>query len=130
MSSNIAVMSNPGETVLDLLKQIDQGHMVLDMEQECKDVVAACKEHMKQGSVTITVKFDPDNKTGAMRVSHKMTSKMPKKVPMASLFFVCDDNTLSRTNPHQRDMFERQEAHDPRTGVVHSSDDKYNGGMY
>lgn len=104
--SNIAVMNNANETVLDLLKQIDRGHMVLDMEQACKDVVAACSEHMKQGSVTLSLKFDPDPKTGAMRVSHNIKTKAPEKKPLASLFYVCDDNTLSRTHPNQNDMFE------------------------
>lgn len=107
MGSNVAVMNNPEETVLDLFRQIDSGHMVLDMEQECKDVVAACREHMKQGTVTLQLKFDPDPKTGAMRVSHEIKSKVPQKKPMASIFFVCDDNTLSRQDPRQREMFDR-----------------------
>lgn len=115
MGSNIAVMSEPGETVLDLFKHIDQGHMVLDMEEACKDVVSGCSENMKQGSVTLTIKFDPDPKTGAMRLSHDIKTKVPKKKPMASLFFVCEDNTLSRRDPRQREMF------DGSTGEVYGN---------
>lgn len=118
MGSNVAVMNNPEETVLDLFKQIDRGHMVLDVEQACKEVVGGCREHMKSGEVTLKIKFDPDPKTGAMRVSYDLKKKVPEKKPMASIFFVCDDNTLSRQDPRQREMF------DANTGEVHG------GGYY
>lgn len=107
MGSNIAVMNNPEETVIDLLKQIDRGHMVLDMEEACREVVSASKEHEKQGEVTLKIKFDPDPKTGAMRVNYDLKKKVPEKKPMASIFFVCDDGTLSRQDPRQKEMFDR-----------------------
>lgn len=105
MSSNITVMKDPGQTVLDLLKEIDHGEMVLDMEVACKDVVAACQYHQKKGSVVLTINFAPDSETETMKVSHKLTKKEPEQTSRASLFFVGDDNTLSRNDPKQRRMF-------------------------
>lgn len=119
MGSNIAVME--GGTVLDLLTDIDNGNLVLDLEEVCKQVSQASMETMKKGSITLKIDFDPDPKSEAIRISASLKHAIPVKPRKAKLFFVEADGTLTRSNPRQHDMF--VERVDPRTGVVHSGND-------
>ena len=119
MGSNIAVME--GGTVLDMLTDIDNGNLVLDLEEISKMVVQASMETMKKGSITLKIDFDPDPKSEAIRISASLKHVAPVKPRKARLYFANEDGTITRSNPRQHDMF--VERVDPRTGVVHSGND-------
>ena len=104
MGSNISLMNDGKSTVLGMLSEIDRGNIVLDMEEACKEVVLACAETMKRGMVKVAISFDPDPKTGAMRVVAKVDKTTPAKPRKASLFFPMPDGTLTRSDPSQREM--------------------------
>ncbi len=106
--SNITVMD--GENgVLDMFKAIERGDFLLDIEEHLKKVVDAVVENRKAGELSITLKFDYDAQTDAMKVVPKVRSKMPEKPKRASLFFVTPNGKLSRYDSRQREMFEHQE---------------------
>ncbi len=104
MGSNVSVMQDGNSTVLDMLSEIDRGNIVLDLEDACKAVVQACAETMKRGSVKVSISFDPDPKSGAMRVIAKVDKTIPAKPRKAALFFPLADGTLTRRDPSQREM--------------------------
>ncbi len=88
--------------VLDVLKQIRQGHLVYEMNQEVEKVVEAVRDTRKGGELTLKIKIKP-LKAGsdALDVDAEVTAKIPKPPRPVSIFYPTQDNTLSRTDPRQ-----------------------------
>lgn len=105
MASNVTVSADGG--FIEMLKNIAQGDVIFDVEDALKAVTEAAIDTGGKGSVSLTLSLEPDPKTGTMRVSADVKSKIPKKPSRISLFFVTPEGELSRQDPRQRDMFVR-----------------------
>lgn len=103
MGSNVSVVGSNGG-VFDLIKAINRGDFVLDLEDAVKEVVANVIERGGMGKVTLDFKFQIDPQTNAMKVFADLKKTSPKKAAKATLFFVTPDGELTRTSP-QREMF-------------------------
>lgn len=103
MASNITAVSEG--TFIEMLKNIQQGDVIFDVEDALVQVVNGATETGGKGSVSLTLTLEPDPKTGTMRVSADVKAKIPKKPSRVSLFFVTPSGQLSRQDPRQREMF-------------------------
>lgn len=88
--------------VLDVLKQIRNGNLVYEMNQEIEAVVQAVRETRKGGELTLKVKIKP-LKAGsdALDVDAEVSARIPKPPRPVSIFYPTADNTLSRNDPRQ-----------------------------
>lgn len=109
---NISISNEP-EGIVAVIKAVDRGELLLDMEQAFRDVVDAVIEQQKSGKVTLDIAFQYDTSTEAMRVSGTVKKTMPQKKSKQSMFFISPDGTLSRMDHRQRDMFIA-----PKEGVI------------
>lgn len=90
---------------LDVLAQINRGDLVVKMEDAMKSCAEASVRTGKKSSVTITLVFDPDDKTDAMRIIPKVKAKLPEEPEKAALFFVTPEGKLTRIDARQPRMF-------------------------
>lgn len=91
--------------VFDMLQNIDKGSVVHVLEDASRECVRESMQTGKKAKITLTIEFDPDMKTDAMRVSGKVTVKLPEPPKKASLFFPTPDGNLSRADVRQPRMF-------------------------
>lgn len=117
MGSNVSAMDQ-GNDVLTMFQAIDRGEFVLDLEESIKTVVESVMERMQKGSVTIKLDFQYDPETEAMKVTPKVTSKLPERPKRASLFFITPGGKLSRYDSRQRDLVEDLHAMERQEEVV------------
>jgi hypothetical protein len=92
-------------SILDILANIERGVFVANMSDDVREVVKASMENMKKGSITLKLNFDPDPKTGMMRVAAEYKVAIPSAPQRASLFFPDDEGNLDRMDRRQSDMF-------------------------
>lgn len=103
---------------LEFVKEINKGSSVIDLSMALEDVVKAVKETGLAGEITYKIKVAPFGNSEAGDVSQvwvddKVAVKTPTKKRKGSLFFPTNKNTLSRTDPNQRDFLEEAE----KTGI-------------
>lgn len=67
-------------------------------------LVAACREHAKGGSLTLSVKVTPNADGMTMTVSDEVKVKAPEASRGAALWFADEDGNLSRRNPLQPEL--------------------------
>jgi hypothetical protein len=79
---------------LDVLSQINRGDLVAKMEDGMKECAEASVRTGKKSMITITLTFDPDDKTEAMRIIPKVKTKLPEEQEKAALFFVSPEGAL------------------------------------
>lgn len=110
-----------GNSVLDILANIERGVFVTNLSDDIREVVKASMDNMKKGSITLKMNFDPDPKTGMMRVAVDYKTAIPAAPARASLFYPDEEGNLDRMDRRQNDMFIAEQAaakYDPQTGEV------------
>lgn len=101
---NTSISKTP-DGVLDIIRAVDRGEGILDLEEACVDVVDAVRATGKAGKVTVEMTFNYDSNTDAMRVGMAVKKSMPQKKRKESLFFITPEGNLTRMDHRQRDMF-------------------------
>ena len=101
---------------LDTVAQLGRGAVAAALDEAQRECVLAAMRTGKPATVTLTIKFDPDTKTDAIRASGKIKTKLPEEPEKAALFFPTPEGNLTRHDPKQIAMFKEQ--HDPVTGEV------------
>lgn len=102
-------MMTTGNGVLAMLAAIDRGRFMHDLEDDCREVVQASSHHQKKGRVTITLDFNPDSQTQAMRVTADIKKTIPRPPAHASYFFPTPEGNLSRIDSRQSSMLPETE---------------------
>jgi hypothetical protein len=105
---------------LDLLAELRRGKVASELTDEIHDLVAACRDTGKKGSVTLTLTVEPDkdadmDREPRIRISDLITTKRPRRNVKPSMFFVTDDGNPTRQDP-------RQDAFEPLREVTHTDD--------
>lgn len=88
-----------------VLYELNKGKTHVQLGNELRDVVAAVRETGKAGSLTLRLDIKSINGEEGVMISARVGSKAPVFDSPASMFFVDDDNNLSRTPKHQPSMF-------------------------
>lgn len=85
----------------EVLAQLDAGQEATD---QMNDLVHACTQTGKSGSLTITVKVKAIGTTGQVEIDTDVKSKAPTEVRAKTLMFATADNNLQRENPKQKSL--------------------------
>lgn len=97
--------------LLGTLVVINRGNTMIDASRELQTVIDAIIATNKPGELTIKLKIKPSGwKQGTGRanqvdVDPEISSKVPRHDQGKTLFFVTEDNLLTRDDPDQEEMF-------------------------
>lgn len=96
----------PGDSFVEVARQIDRGRKLTDLDRGIRDLVEAVKETGKKGKLTYTLEILPVPKTGGEQVVlvDDVVVKPPKPEPKVALFFTTDEGRLSRNDPRQMEF--------------------------
>jgi hypothetical protein len=99
---------------VEFVKEINKGSSVADLSIALEEVVAAVKETGLAGEITYKIKVAPFGNSSAgdvtqVWVDDKVATKLPTRKRKGSMFFPTNKNTLTRTDPNQRDFLEEAE---------------------
>jgi hypothetical protein len=86
---------------IDWLAEQRKGRTQNELTDALHNLIEACKDTGKKGSVTLTVSVKPEGGRMVM-ISDKIDTKLPKPDRDSALFYVTDDNELSKDDPDQR----------------------------
>lgn len=103
MGSNLTSIDEPGGFI-DVLKSIDRGNTIFDLEDAITEVVEKVMQHKTSGQVSLTLDIKIDPQTDAIKVIPDVKMKKPKRQKRGSLFFPTPEGRLSRANPNQHEM--------------------------
>jgi hypothetical protein len=106
MGSNITTVDH-ADGVIEVLRSIDRGDLLLDLEQALSEVVQAIMDHGKKGEIIMKMTLTHDRETDTMKIMAEVKKKVPVKQKRGSLFFLTPHGTLTRDNPKQREMFDQ-----------------------
>ena len=96
-------MGKSGLKIADVIKDMHRGIVAVDADAKLTELVAAVKEHGKVGTFTLRIDIKPKGNDEA-DITAEITTKVPKPKPRPALFYLTDDNNLSRTDPTQDDL--------------------------
>lgn len=81
---------------------VEQGASHGELSDAFRDLVQAVTDTGKPGTLTYTVKVEPDKKAeGMLRVSDKVAAKTPEYDRVVRVYWQGRDGNLTRQNPHQ-----------------------------
>lgn len=86
------------------LQEQREGVTHSELSEGLSDLVAACIEHGKGGTLTYKVSIKPNKDGVTVFVTDAITVKAPVGERSAALFFADDDGNLSRKDPRQQEL--------------------------
>lgn len=89
-----------------VLSDIAKGKVLSEADDRFGQLVAAIREHGGAGTIQLTIKIRSIS-DGTVQVEGSSVVKLPSFVQPASIFFTTEENTLSRNNPTQGELFLR-----------------------
>ena len=111
------VKAKQDENVADIISTLvvlNRGNFVIEAGRELAELTEAITQTNAKGKLVITLEISPsgwkdDGRCNQVDLKPKITIDKPKKEQGKSIFFVTDDNKLTRDDPAQTDMFAEQE---------------------
>lgn len=85
------------------LQEHRSGGLHQELSEALAEVARAVGEHEKVGTLTVTIKLEP-NGPGTVIVTDDLKTKVPEPARPASLFFTDAGGNLSRRNPRQPEL--------------------------
>lgn len=84
------------------LQEIDRGRLHQQGSDQLHELLAACLQTGKDGSLTMTISIHVGNADDRrLEVSGRVTTKLPQPAAKKSIFFVDQDGNLTRQDPTQ-----------------------------
>lgn len=97
-------MNNP-RPFFDTARDIRRGQFLEECADKLQEVIAACATHDKKATLVIEITVAPASRTGgAVKVSDKITAKLPGVERGETILFVTTDNNLATTDPRQKSL--------------------------
>lgn len=87
-----------------LLEQVEFGNLSQEATDAMNDLVHACTETGKAGSITLTIKLKPIGNTGQMEIDANVKAKQPEPTRGKTFMFCTPDNNLQREDPRQKTL--------------------------
>lgn len=94
-------MNNP-RPFFDTARDIRRGQFLEECADKLQEVIASVAEHSKPAKLVIEITVAPASRKGtAMKVTDKITAKLPALVTGETILFVTVDNNLVTSDPQQ-----------------------------
>lgn len=88
---------------IKLASELAYGQSVQEWDDAVAEIVAACREHQKDGELVIKFKFTPD-KGGQILILDSFKASIPEADRMKTIMFVQRDGSLGRRDPRQPEL--------------------------
>jgi hypothetical protein len=90
-----------------LLHDLDKGRTHTELSTTMRDLVAAVTETRKAGRIQLTIDVRPQSGTeDVVILTARVAAKVPAYDPPASIFYVDDQNNLTRNPTQQPSIFD------------------------
>jgi hypothetical protein len=86
------------------LQEQRNGGLHGELSDALADLVAACLEHGRQGTLTLKVDVKPNKDGVTLLVTDEVKVRAPEADRPPALFFADAHGNLSRSNPHQPEL--------------------------
>lgn len=96
----------------DILREIRRGDLHDELSSALQELVQACQQTGKKGTLTIKLAIEPDGQV--LLITDDYDGKLPKPERSSSIFYADDDANLVRNDPRQQKLGLR-EADPPAT---------------
>lgn len=83
------------EKPMDVLERLNDGATLPQLMEELHFLTSAVVTLGKSGTVTLTITTKPGKKSGAVKMTGKVTSNIPRPDAEETTFFAREDGTLS-----------------------------------
>jgi len=94
-----------GNRYIDTLAMLRRGTLLEDAANELSALTAACEETGKAGSLTLTIKIEPQkNDPSVLTITDKLVLKEPKPEVAATIAYVNAQGEISRRDPRQPEL--------------------------
>ena len=111
------VKAKSDENVADIISTLvvlNRGNFVIEAGRELAELTEAITQTNAKGKLVITLEISPsgwkdDGRCNQVDLKPKITIDKPKKEQGKSIFFVTDDNKLTREDPAQTDLVADEE---------------------
>lgn len=106
--------------IIGTLVVLNRGNFVIDCGREFQELTDSIIDTNKAGELTIKLKVTPSGwKKGTGRanqvdVAPEISIKKPRHDQSKSIFFVTEDNKLTREDPDQDELFNERESNGRR----------------
>src|ERR1043166_7970293 len=90
-------------SAIQLLSTLNGGACASEMAEKLREASKAAGDQRKKARLTIEIEIAP-GKSGAAEVSYKISSKVPRAEADPAFYFICEDGSLSRKDPRQREL--------------------------
>lgn len=100
-----------GNDILLTFQGINRGRAVNETSRKLGELVSAVKQYGKKGTLTITFRVAPGKQDGTLEVSSTTVATPPVEEHPA-IFFITDDDLLTRDDPTMEPMFGRSDVED------------------
>lgn len=102
----------------DTARDIRRGQFLEECADKLQEVIASCAETNKKATLVIEITVAPASRSGgAVKVSDKITAKLPAFDRGETILFVTTENNLSSTDPRQKSL-DLKTVVDTNTGEV------------
>ena len=96
-------------SIIATLQGIRRGQFVALVSDKMDELVRACEENGKTGSLTIKLNVKP-NGGGQMIINPSVSANAPEPTTPSAIFFADEDGTLHRSDPRQTDIEDEIQA--------------------
>lgn len=89
----------------DVARELRRGNFLEECADNLQTVIAAVEETGKAGKLVIEISVSPASKgQGAVKVSDRITAKLPQLPAGETIMFVTPDNNLVANDPRQQSL--------------------------
>lgn len=88
----------------DVLLDMNRGRTHNEASSRLQDLVEAVMATGKKGQMVLVINVSKSKAHGQVEITDELRVKTPSADRAASIFFVTDDNNLSRTDPNQLEL--------------------------
>jgi len=88
---------------IKLASELAYGASVQEWDAAVDEIVAACRQHQKDGELVLKFRFSPD-KGGQILVLDSFKASIPEADRMKTIMYVQRDGSLGRRDPRQPEL--------------------------
>ncbi len=91
------------KSAIETLKDIRSGLFVQELNEKFHNLVQACQDTGKMGTLSLTIKIKPDRGSGTAMVEDALKVSVPQE-PRSTMFHITPDSNLSLRDVRQREI--------------------------
>ncbi len=87
-----------------VVQEARAGVLHRELSEQFANLVAACREHGKKGSLTLVFSVAPNKDGATIHLTDDIRVKAPKGESLPTLFFADEDGNVTRRDPRQPEI--------------------------